>query len=444
MPQRFLLLAVPLLTLAMAGLGWTVGSYVQDGITRGVASTAAAGIEALILHEAPDFGARPLTEAEADRLDQVFAIGNQAHETRLIEIRLHDLAGRLLYQSGAELAGETGEEEDRLLALARSGVQSRVVSVLLNPIAGVPAYPIEVLEIFTPLRRPGTGEIFAVAELYYSAQAVLEQRHRAQINVWLPLGAVTLLVVLFLYILVSRAAATVARQRARLSQNLAGSRRLSEDNRRLHEASETLRQQASFASEALLAQVGSDIHDGPIQVLTLVALRLSADRETARLARDAIEELRNISNGLVLPELSDVSLDAALRLAVERHEQLTGRSVVCQFGALPETTTLLTKVCAFRVVQEALTNAYRHGVQEKVTVAARMEGDRLWLTVENPSRPGADGQAQPGLGLRGMRYRVEALGGTLDLRINAPGQTIVDARIPLGPAVPLETPRAGR
>lgn len=439
MPQRFLLLAVPLVALAMAGLGWIVGSYVQNGITRGVAATAAAGIEALILHEAPAFGLRPLTESESDRLDQIFAIGNEAHETRLIEVRLHDLAGQLLYQSGAELAGEAGEQEDRLLELARTGVQSRVVSVQLNPLADVPAYPIEVLEIFTPLRRPGTGEIFAVAELYYGAQAVLEQRYRAQVNVWLPLGVVTVLVVVSLYVLVRRAAVTIARQRARLSQNLAGSRRLSEENRRLHEASETLRQQASFASEALLAQVGSDIHDGPIQMLTLVALRLSDDRETARLARHAIEELRNISNGLVLPELGEASLQAALRLAVERHEHLTGVSIVCRIDALPEDASLLAKVCAFRVVQEALTNAYRHGVHERVTVAARLEGGRLCLAIENPSRPNVDAAAQPGLGLRGMRYRVEALGGTLEIRLNEPERTVVAARIPLGPSVPART-----
>lgn len=431
MPQRFLLLAVPSVVLAMAGLGWIVGSYVQDGITRGVASTAAAGIESQIIHETPDFGLRPLTETEVARLDSVFSISNEAHETRLIEVRLRDLDGNLLYQSGTELSGETGEEEDGLIDLAATGVQSRVTTVLLAPIAGVPALPIDVLEIYMPLRRPGSNATFAIAELYYSAQAVLEQRNRAQVGVWLPVGAVAVLVLLALYLLVMQAAGTVARQRARLSQNLAASRRLSEENRRLHETSETLRQQASLASEALLAQVGSDIHDGPIQVLTLVALRLSNDPETARLTRDAIEELRNISNGLVLPELGEASLETAIRLAVERHEQLTGVSIGRRLSNLPEQAPLLAKLCAFRVVQEALTNAFRHGSSGKVVVAAQLRDGQLCISVENPSRHQADAAAQPGLGLRGMRYRVEALGGSLDIRLNAEGLTIVRALIPL-------------
>lgn len=431
MPQRFLLLAVPSVVLAMAGLGWIVGSYVQDGITRGVASTAAVGIESQILHETPDFGLRPLSETEITRLDSVFSIGNDAHETRLIEVRLRDLDGDLLYQSGTELSSDADDEEDRLVALAPAGIQSRVTSVLLAPIAGVPPLPIDVLEIYMPLRRPGTNQAFAIAELYYSAQAVLEQRNRAQVGVWLPVGVVAVLVVLALYLLVMQAAGTVARQRARLSQNLAASRRLSEENRGLHEASETLRQQASFASEALLAQVGSDIHDGPIQVLTLAALRLSNDPETARLTREAIEELRNISNGLVLPELGEASLETAIRLAVERHEQLTGVSIGRHFSALPDEATLLVKLCAFRVVQEALTNAFRHGSPDKVVVAARSEDGQLCISVENPSRQQADAAAQPGLGLRGMRYRVEALGGSLDIRLYAEGLTIVRALIPL-------------
>jgi signal transduction histidine kinase len=434
MPQRFLLLAIPIVALAMAGLGWIVGRYVQDGITRGVASTAAASIEALILHEAPEFGTRPLTEIEVGRLDAVFTISNEAHETRLIEVRLRDLDGRLLYQSGTELSGEAGEEEDRLIDLAPAGVQSRITSVLLVPIAGVPALPIEVLEIFMPLRRPGTNEAFAIAELYYSAKAVLEQRNRAQAGVWLPVGAVAVLVVIALYLLVMQAAGTVARQRARLSENLAASRRLSEENRRLHEASETLRQQASFASEALLAQVGSDIHDGPIQVLTLAALRLSGDPETAKLTREAIEELRNISNGLVLPELGEASLETAIVLALKRHEQLTGVSIGRLLVDLPREAPLLAKVCAFRVVQEGLTNAFRHGSREKVVVTARLQDGDLYVTVENPSHPETDTRAQPGLGLRGMRYRVEALGGRLDLRLNEEGRTVVQALIPLSPA----------
>jgi hypothetical protein len=308
----------------------------------------------------------------------------------------------------------------------------------VGPIAGL---PIEVLEIYTPLHDVNTGRIFAVAEMYYSARTVTAQRDHAQREVWVLVGVSALVVIAVLYLLVDRASRTIARQRERLAGNLAASRRLAADNRRLRDASEELRQNANFTNEALLGQVGSDIHDGPIQLLTLIILRLTNAAEqspdlaaTAKLAGDVLEELRNISSGLVLPELAPLSVAEALELAIARHEALTGAAVTRRMGSLPEAAPLVVKVCGYRVIQEALTNAFRHGAGHGEEVMADLDqAGQLRIRVTNPACDGKTSRRDgTRLGLRGMRFRVESLGGTLHTRIGEGSINTVEAEVPLG------------
>lgn len=438
--QRFLLVAGIVIAVAALGRAGWMGQYVQRGIVDGVAATAAASIDTLVAHHIGELPTdRPLTADEQAQLDEVFEIGNSADQTRLLQIRIRDLSGQIIYSSSTDLVD--GHDEDDHVQRAISGrVSSRLLKLNVAPVGDLAGYPIDVLEIYTPLHRSETGEPFALAELYFSAKAVMEQRDRAQLDVWLVVAVSSLAAVAAIYVLVDWAGATISRQRARLAENLAASRRLNEENRRLHLASEELRQNANSANEALLAQVGSDIHDGPIQVLTLIILRLSKSglssaelAATAALASEAMEELRNISNGLVLPELADLSLAAALHLAVDRHEALTGVRIRRDIDPGLQAASLMVKICAYRVIQEALNNAFRHGAAAGQTVTARHTGGSLCLRVCNrPRAVVSKEKRESGLGLRGMRFRVESLGGWLRTEISEDSESRVEAQIPLG------------
>jgi signal transduction histidine kinase len=100
------------------------------------------------------------------------------------------------------------------------------------------------------------------------------------------------------------------------------------------------KREAHAAHEAHLQQIGADLHDGPAQLLALALLRFDAlDPEqgnpmimtAAALIRDAVtealREVRNISVGLVLPELDRRSAAATVRLAVENYQRRTGCQV---------------------------------------------------------------------------------------------------------------------
>jgi signal transduction histidine kinase len=135
---------------------------------------------------------------------------------------------------------------------------------------------------------------------------------------------------------------------------------------------------------------------------------------------EALSEIRNISSGLSLPQLSTMSLGEAIALAVGMHQEHTGTKVHTAIDELPTDVPLPLKICAYRFVQEGLANAYRHAGAIDQRVAAR-SGRCLEISVSDKG-PGfaPGGGISEGLGLTGMRARIEALGGTLSI-VSEPG-----------------------
>ena len=446
--QRFLLAAVVVVALAMVVLGNWIGYYLQSSITKGVAASAAASIDSLIAHALEGVSAsRPLTEEDRAKLDDVFEIGNDSDSTRLLQIRIWELDDTILYESLGGLVDETQAEGFRA-AVGEGAVISNVINLQLEPVGPIKGHSISTLVIYTPLHRPMTEDIFAVAALYYSAKSLLAIQLRAQLDVWVLVGLIGLGMIGVLYVIVDQASRTIASQRTRLAKNLIASRKLSEENYALHATSEQLRLNANFSNESLLAQVGSDIHDGPIQILTLIILRLTQAKNasgrriaqqselgmTIQLATDAMEELRNISAGLVLPELAELSLEHAIMLAISRHEESTGTPVKQELNELPEHTSMAVKICAYRIVQEALHNAFRHAGASNQFVSATASNGNLYLAVTNSARgkpvTRSNDDRNLKLGLRGMRFRVESLGGVLHADIGSSSVTTISAEIP--------------
>ncbi|NEA98180.1 sensor histidine kinase [Streptomyces sp. SID13726] len=87
---------------------------------------------------------------------------------------------------------------------------------------------------------------------------------------------------------------------------------------------------------------------------------------------------------------------------------------------------------AYRIVQEALTNAARHAGQAKVRVELAYRDDDLTIRVEDDGAACPERPSEPGHGLTGMRERVTALGGTLETGPRVEGGFSVRAELPLG------------
>lgn len=220
-----------------------------------------------------------------------------------------------------------------------------------------------------------------------------------------------------------------AEQAATLESTLASLNRSLEQNEDLRIRLQQSNEKIAEINELTLQRIGADLHDGPAQLLTYSLLRLGKFAPIVRKAgrkkdadelsfvqvalTDTLTEVRNISRGLSLPQLSTATLGETIALAVTLHQEQTGTKVDLTTEDLPDNAAQALKVCVYRVVQESLANAYRHGQGRDQKVTAH-SGTHLVLTVSD-NGPGFDAlnYNRDGLGLSGMRARVEALGGTM-------------------------------
>jgi hypothetical protein len=152
--------------------------------------------------------------------------------------------------------------------------------------------------------------------------------------------------------------------------------------------------------------------------------------------RQSLGEMRVIAAGLRLPELENLTLPETLTRVVRVHERRTETKVQLHLNELPVQVPLPVKITLYRLIQEALHNAYRHGggVGQEVRVTSKV--GKLCVTVSDQG-PGFDWEQvvnrDKHLGLVGMRERVESLGGWFQIK-TAPGQgTTIIASLSLPP-----------
>jgi signal transduction histidine kinase len=175
------------------------------------------------------------------------------------------------------------------------------------------------------------------------------------------------------------------------------------------------------ATEAERARVAADIHDDALQELTLLVRRLDAagDAEGAEIARTVSDRLRAICGDLRLPILDDLGVGPALDWLVLRIERLAGGEVRLERsdGTRPPADV---ELAFFRIAQEALSNAVRHGRPPIVVrYHATDHGASLSIDDAGPGiAPDAGDEAEKAgrFGLLNMAQRAEQIGAILDVR----------------------------
>lgn len=203
-----------------------------------------------------------------------------------------------------------------------------------------------------------------------------------------------------------------------------------------------LARRLSTAQEEERQRLARDLHDTVGQTLTGLALAAATGQleQVRRLADELSRELHDVAVRLRPTALDDLGLAAAAR-ELTAEWQLRAK-VPVDFQAVGAEGARLPReieTALYRVVQEALTNASRYaGARRVVVVVGRREGEAVAVIEDDGF--GFDPDAVPrapipgrrgGLGLIGMRERVELLGGTLEVD-SAPGAgATVIARIPL-------------
>jgi signal transduction histidine kinase len=201
---------------------------------------------------------------------------------------------------------------------------------------------------------------------------------------------------------------------------------------------ESGRAAAREAEATSLRRLERDIHDGPQQRLVRLTMdlgrakhRLGEDAEAVALidgaleqARETVAELRALSRGVAPPLLVDRGLGAALEEMLSQSSVPVRASLDIPAGLPPHIET-----ATYFVVAEALTNLAKHSGATTATVTVRPADGRLEVAVADNGVGGA--HLAKGLGLAGLRQRLEAADGSLHVDSPDGGPTVVLATLPL-------------
>jgi signal transduction histidine kinase len=200
------------------------------------------------------------------------------------------------------------------------------------------------------------------------------------------------------------------------------------------------------ATEREQRRIGQDLHDSLGQHLTGTALVghslgqklagkfLPEAKEANRLVElveEAIELTRTLARGLHPMEMSGEKL-------VDRFQALAGHiseqfKVTCEFECLqmPLLRDVNVSTHLYRIAQEAINNAVRHGRAKKIQIALDAVDDEIVLTVnDNGAGFSTDKKNQNGIGLRIMSYRAEMMGGVFNIE-NLKSGTRISCVVPI-------------
>ncbi|MCO7613919.1 histidine kinase [Pseudomonas chlororaphis] len=444
---QFVIAAALILGLTMFFVGKLVSARIERAAVQSAAEAGAhymeAFLEPYVQEMSRDNRLSPSSVKSLDRLME-----SRSLKRHIVSIKIWRADGTVVYSTDKSITNRKFPMDEIAEALKGNVVtdledldqEENEFERKLN----VPLY-----EIYAPLREFHSGKIIAVGEFYEKAQSLEQEISRVRQQVWLVVGAATLAMLMLLFFLVQRGDKIIQRQQVALRLRLREQTRLYISNATLQRKMTTATQEFSRINELTLRRIGADLHDGPAQLLTLILIRLddlaencsAVDQESMETIRgaasDALREVRDLSRGLALPEINDLTLLEELRLVAQRHEQRTGSKVELRLGPLPDVAPLPLKLCIYRFVQETLNNAYRHAQGKGQVVSGKHLNGTLLITVKDDG-PGmaadalvVDTDGRTRLGLAGLRYRVESLGGQFSIDTSTGKGTTVNAQFKL-------------
>ncbi|SDK02554.1 sensor histidine kinase [Aliiruegeria lutimaris] len=413
------------LVLSAILVGTVVSGRIEENVVRNSANSTALFMESVLAPIGQQFSDQDRLSPGARRaLEEIFE--NTPIGKRVISYKIWKQDGVVVEASDPSIVGEVFPVTDDLHSAWEGQVAAEFDALGDAEDVGEQALGLPLLEIYSPIREYYTGEIIAVAEFYEVHEQLALDLVRARRVSWMTvigsfggLGAV-------LYLIVLRGSRVIARQQERLQSQFRELESLAQRNQQLRRRVRDAAGRSAERSDRSLRQIGADLHDGPAQQLAFAALRLdslrdeqgSPDRQ-AEIDRvesaisAALAEIRTISRGLSLPDVAERTPAEIVAKAVEEHRSRTGNDVTTQTACdIAVEVPLAARICLFRFVQEGLNNANRHAGAVGMVVALSCHSNRLTLTVRDAGS-GFDPARTPfGLGLSGLRDRVESLGGT--------------------------------
>lgn len=445
-------MSFPILLAGTLLIGWWIGRQVQDSVLRRLGGATALYVDAFVARHVQRLAGGAVDLADTDRAELAALLSDSPLGHRIVALKIWRPDGRVLFNSVGQDIGRSFPI-DQGLALALLGEISSEISdrdETQRVAHGQPTLS-RVIETYTPLRADRQGHVIAAAEFYQAPTELDREVTTAQRRSWLIVAGTMLGMYLLLFAVVRRGSRTIVAQQAELGLKLTQLTALNRQNSHLHQRVSRAAERAILLNENYLQRIAADVHDGPSQDLGYALMRLktmgerfdpdgarrySAEelKQIQRAVESALTDLRAISADLDLPDIARLGL-AAIAARVVRDFRAKTEADVELVCSVPEATqaSFRVKVTLYRLLQEALANAYRHA-RSPGTQVELSAGDAGLVVEVNDHGAGFDvkqGLAKQRLGLSGMRQRVEVLRGSFEVT-STPGRgTRIRVALPL-------------
>jgi signal transduction histidine kinase len=431
-----------IMVVAMLAAGLFTAEIVSKATIENTASSTALLIDSFLEPLVKGLSSEEiLSAAETAELNRL--LGANQFKERFPHLEIWKEGGLIVYSTTPSLIGRRFPPPPGLVTALAGDISAQYADLksLEHRISGRSQ---KYLEVYVPIREERSGRVVAVAEIHESTAPLELRLWWVRLKSWLAVVGATLLIMLGLFGIVYRGNKLIVLQRHQLHERLVEIEHTSQHNHILKERAQRASGRVAELTENYLRRIGADLHDGPAQLIGLAALTVEHVRRAQSpekreeelqllnsVLSEALRDIRTMSKGLMLPEIEDLPLPEVIKRVALNHEQRTGTKVTVHCGTITQPLTHGIKICVYRFVQEGLNNAFRHAGGNGQMVACRLDGSILQLVVQDDGGTGVGGPAAPdsGLGLAGMRERVESLGGVFRVSHLRSGGTRVEMSV---------------
>lgn len=449
--QRFRLASLFIMILGTVVIGAWVGEQIKINVINESATTTALYMDSFITPNLQGLAtSNSLTPENFSNLSNVLSKTDLGRQ--IVTIKVWGKDNRVLYSNSSSLVGRTFPSAEDLEKARKGEIVASISTLQEDENVEERRLYKSLLEIYIPIRLNGTDQIIAVAEFYKKVDSLESDIAAAQRKSWFIVGSAMTAIYVIVIGFVQWIGYRIGRQERELRNQVVRLTELLAQNAELDKRMRRAAANTTALNEGLLRRTSAELHDGPVQEVSLALLRLdrvNAQNETCRVVNQdfecndhlptvqtslqiALQEMRTIATSLGLPQLDNMPLTEVFARVVRSHEKRTRTKVTLNINNLPEQATLPAKITIYRVIQEALNNAYIHAGGMDQQVRANFENGLLQIEISDKGR-GFDVSLpiewDNHLGLAGMRERVESLGGLFEIQSVISEGTIVNANL---------------
>ena len=450
--QRFFAATSILLIIITIIVGSWISKKILDVVLIRNSETAALYMESFLEPLVQDLEYGPTLSAKSLAGLQALE-GNDILRQHVLLIKVWHPNGTVVFSSNPDIIGQTFDIAEIAEPL-NGNIVAYLETVEDEHNAGAQSFLKPVYEVYVPLRSRTTNNIIAVGEFYEDASVLEQTLAHAVLESWVVIGGAGAGALLILYLIVNSGANVISTQKSELTHLVDERSKLEQDNHDLAQQIRAANGVLAEIDEKVKRRIGLELHDGPTQLISFILMHLDDIQrltgkskgnasqelllELRAAAEDALLDIRDISNDLVRgPNDQNSRQTLSLDARIAAHERRTGLRVDKKgLECLRDLPDNIEQV-VIQVVREALTNGHKHARGSIQSVTAWLEDGDLCLEIADNGQAGnlATSHNFPGgggLGVAGMRYRAEAIGGSMVVLSKQGRGTTVSFRFPLG------------